>query len=813
MCIRDSTYTDRIDKDEPESSLYERLFFDAINVNSQNAFILALPVGDGLTTPASLAVEPSTDELLSTYGSELVGAFKTTMEELEVAQEQVVAERSLATGTKLQLSLENIWLMFRRIHLTQTAGLSVEEMQWFSDSIGINPLTSSGSIPSPQDSLVWFERLHSFQEMGFSVQHLAWLLADDKGARQRVGPSDLEVQTQLGRLRDILRGVEQTSQHPALVLQQLAVDFNLPTEMIELLNTIQYTQVNSNSNSLTEILSDSDFIHNNSDARDTDESWSDLVFDSSEPAVVRAVQTYGLLWRISFIVSSLRIDVEGMKLLVHYQSELDLIDFSLLPVTESIGNILQLTTQMWNTVRVSSLDDVLVGETPVAYSLLQVAQQGDESMVYEQFSLRTSRPVEDIRILFEHFFGTISTKVTTTSFDTMQTIYSLSVEDVTLSAVKAAGEWIDAEEMWVSLRGAIEADSETIARVSVTYIDAQGEVTSPGSQPVAGLLLSPLNGYQANISSTSLDVLWDIYDVELLTRLVDALSYLARLPISASEFLTWNHVDPNSTISESVRSAVRSKYDTPEAWMKIGKPIQDKLRLAKRNALMAWLMGNNNDLNNVADVHSFYLVDPAMSPCMKTTRLKLAISSVQLFIFRALSGLETYTVNEDFQEVLLLNQEIAEAWSWRKSYRVWEAARKVFLYPENWIEPELRQDKTTFFEDFESEVLQNEITEEFVESAFKNYLEQVHRISNLLIIGLYHDYQKGERDVLHIFGQTRSIPTQTWYRKREEGMWTPWEAVELNLPAPQVAPVLFFNRLMYFWMAARQTMLQDRDSD
>jgi SpoVK/Ycf46/Vps4 family AAA+-type ATPase len=32
----------------------------------------------------------------------------------------------------------------------------------------------------------------------------------------------------------------------------------------------------------------------------------------------------------------------------------------------------------------------------------------------------------------------------------------------------------------------------------------------------------------------------------------------------------------------------------------------------------------------------------------------------------------------------------AGKWEWRKRYRVWEANRKVFLYPENWIEPELR---------------------------------------------------------------------------------------------------------------------------
>ena len=35
------------------------------------------------------------------------------------------------------------------------------------------------------------------------------------------------------------------------------------------------------------------------------------------------------------------------------------------------------------------------------------------------------------------------------------------------------------------------------------------------------------------------------------------------------------------------------------------------------------------------------------------------------------------------------------SWEWRKNYRVWDANRKVFLYPENWIEPELRPPSRT----------------------------------------------------------------------------------------------------------------------
>ena len=35
----------------------------------------------------------------------------------------------------------------------------------------------------------------------------------------------------------------------------------------------------------------------------------------------------------------------------------------------------------------------------------------------------------------------------------------------------------------------------------------------------------------------------------------------------------------------------------------------------------------------------------------------------------------------------------AVEWKWLKRYRAWRASRKQFLYPENYLEPELRDDK------------------------------------------------------------------------------------------------------------------------
>jgi SpoVK/Ycf46/Vps4 family AAA+-type ATPase len=36
-----------------------------------------------------------------------------------------------------------------------------------------------------------------------------------------------------------------------------------------------------------------------------------------------------------------------------------------------------------------------------------------------------------------------------------------------------------------------------------------------------------------------------------------------------------------------------------------------------------------------------------------------------------------------------------QSWTWQRNYRVWEANRKVFVYPENWIEPDERPSSRT----------------------------------------------------------------------------------------------------------------------
>ena len=66
-----------------------------------------------------------------------------------------------------------------------------------------------------------------------------------------------------------------------------------------------------------------------------------------------------------------------------------------------------------------------------------------------------------------------------------------------------------------------------------------------------------------------------------------------------------------------------------------------------------------------------------------------ALSQVQLFIERVLLSLEPEVPAADID---------AARWEWMKRYRLWEVNRLVFLEPQHWLYPELRDDQSPFFQ-------------------------------------------------------------------------------------------------------------------
>jgi hypothetical protein len=257
-------------------------------------------------------------------------------------------------------------------------------------------------------------------------------------------------------------------------------------------------------------------------------------------------------------------------------------------------------------------------------------------------------------------------------------------------------------------------------------------------------------------------------DVNLLFKWADPLSF------------RW---DRARAVAESIRKQVRSRYDV-DTWEQVAKPLFNTLRGHQRDALVAFLLVQKSLKDwGVIDADSlfeFFLIDVQMGACLQTSRIKQAISSVQLFIDRALMNLE--------QDHGVDRSTIAEyRWdSWMNGYRLWQADREVFLWPENWLDPSLRDDKSEYFTSLEAKLLQKDVTAQNVQDAMKSFLFSVDQVSKVDVIGLVKqnntDQDSTPNGILHIFGKSVSSPWIFFYRQwLDDGTWMPWQVLDTDI--------------------------------
>jgi len=289
----------------------------------------------------------------------------------------------------------------------------------------------------------------------------------------------------------------------------------------------------------------------------------------------------------------------------------------------------------------------------------------------------------------------------------------------------------------------------------------------------------------------------DVQKVAQLERLIAAGERVVSLGVSVGQAGVWARLPIRQAAADEARRAVKAKYDD-SAWLEVAGALSDRLREARRVALVAYLLPRLG----VRDANGLYqrlLIDVEMSPCMATSRIKQAISSAQVFVQRCLLNLEPEVPPAAIDD---------QHWKWMKNYRVWEANRKVLLYPENWIVPELRDDKTPFFRELESDLLQNDVSDANVERALASYLEKLDTVAKLEIIAMHvqDDFEPDEklRTVVHLFGRSANPPHAHYYRRyvvthNGTGLWTPWEAMPVDIQGTLVAPVTFNRRLYIFW--------------
>ena len=370
--------------------------------------------------------------------------------------------------------------------------------------------------------------------------------------------------------------------------------------------------------------------------------------------------------------------------------------------------------------------------------------------------------------------------------------FSLSIDEITYLVANATDfAGVDFNDMtlaawsrlaaYVSLRNAMPAMPNTLldlfkwAKGNPNAADLVGVINSVTNWAVDDItkLIAPahfnlqqpslfVNEIPVALLQTAINIKTSIgIDVDLLFTWADPLSFL------------W---DKARAIAQSIRNQVRSRYDV-NTWESVAQPLFNTLRGHQRDALIAFLLVQQPLQDwGVVDADSlfeFFLIDVQMGSCLQTSRIKQAISTVQLFVERCFLNLEQ-TQGANSAQI-----DISRWQGFMSSYTIWEADREVFLWPENWLDPSVRDDKSSIYLGLEAKILQNNFNMQTAQNAMKNYLFSADQVANLEAIGLVQDQTSG---VIHIFAKSRFTPWVFFYRQfNGDQTWGSWQSLGVDI--------------------------------
>lgn len=252
----------------------------------------------------------------------------------------------------------------------------------------------------------------------------------------------------------------------------------------------------------------------------------------------------------------------------------------------------------------------------------------------------------------------------------------------------------------------------------------------------------------------------------------------------------------------------------------------DNLRNRRREAMIQYLLNHENfrDFIDADNLFEHFLIDVQMGPQLQTSRIKQAISTIQLFVQRCNLGKEIIGPKDKKQTCLGVKPV---RWKYMSKYTLWEANRNLFLYPENWIDPIIRDNKTELFKAFESSMMQNNLDMQTISDAISTYVHGLNDIATLDVRAYFHERLDVNHSKFHFFARTRQAPFEYYYRtmssKVDTMLWLPWTKIEVDIPSLEtdergnsikipgcyLAPVVIGGRLFLF---LPQFMLQTEQS-
>ncbi|MFG3092814.1 neuraminidase-like domain-containing protein [Streptomyces antibioticus] len=290
------------------------------------------------------------------------------------------------------------------------------------------------------------------------------------------------------------------------------------------------------------------------------------------------------------------------------------------------------------------------------------------------------------------------------------------------------------------------------------------------------------------LSSTDLT---PYHDPATLGRVIAAATMLRQLGIGLTTGVGLVQAALTPADAAALRAAAKARYADTE-WLGVLGQVQDGLRERKRDALVAYLLATDPSISSTNELYDHYLIDVATGSCKDTSRIVQAHATVQLFAQRCLMGLEPSNVAS------VKHDDGWKQWPWMADFRMWEVNRKIFLWPENGLEPNLRDDKSEFFLTLEETLQQNPLTEVTVEDAVSAYLESLGEVAHVDVLATYYE---ARTRTTHVFAKTKGGDPAVYHHRefQQERYWTPWRRVPIDITGEHLLAFDRNGRLTLAW--------------
>lgn len=249
------------------------------------------------------------------------------------------------------------------------------------------------------------------------------------------------------------------------------------------------------------------------------------------------------------------------------------------------------------------------------------------------------------------------------------------------------------------------------------------------------------------------------------------------------------------------RILIASRKLAGESIDKKQRDVEDKVRRLRKEAMLDFFISGNRGAVFTPPKptrQSFgknLLVPIDIEPIRKTSRIREAISAIQRFVLECKNG-----------EIPHLRLSATQEYEWetfRKEFRIWQVAKIILRSPEDYLLPRLRIDKTPIYAQAESELEQDEATQDVAEKVLRNYVTSLHDISSLEVTSVIsHTIITGEKFSI-LIGRTRSNPHKYFFavsmESDESRNWSPWYEINIDIEGDHILPVIHQGYLYVFW--------------